>query len=299
MKGKTRNNNCLIIDGGGVRGLAAIEVLIEIEEKTGKSCVEIFSWMGGSSTGSLIVALLNLGYSAKDIKDIYMSEIPEIFKKKWYRNGIFFPKYDDSHFNKVLSTYIGATTLWAMKSNVLIPVYDYSDRKLRFFKSYESSWKKGISLTDVLRAACSAQTYFKPSMIKDNYCLDGANIVSNTTLAMMADMSEHHWQFNILSLGTGEFVRDSKVKDNGGGILFWAKRTVDTQMSEQPKYTDYISKRLMPSHGKYMRFNPIFKDVSTDMDDGRVENLNRICKETRSQLLNGSKEIINFVESIF
>ncbi len=44
----------LFLDGGGVKGLAQIEVLIQIEQTTGRRITELFDWMVGTSTGAII-----------------------------------------------------------------------------------------------------------------------------------------------------------------------------------------------------------------------------------------------------
>ena len=51
----------LSLDGGGLKGLILIEVLIHIEKLTGKKIVELFDWIVGSSTGGIIALALVYG----------------------------------------------------------------------------------------------------------------------------------------------------------------------------------------------------------------------------------------------
>ena len=44
----------LFLDGGGIRGLAEIEMLMEMERMTGKRIVDMFDWFVGTSTGGII-----------------------------------------------------------------------------------------------------------------------------------------------------------------------------------------------------------------------------------------------------
>lgn len=57
------SNGCkiLCLDGGGVRGLVQIEMLRQIEQKTGKRIVDLFEWIVGTSTGGIIALALVYG----------------------------------------------------------------------------------------------------------------------------------------------------------------------------------------------------------------------------------------------
>ena len=51
----------LCLDGGGLKGLILIEVLIYIEKLTGKKIVDLFDWIVGTSTGGIIALALVYG----------------------------------------------------------------------------------------------------------------------------------------------------------------------------------------------------------------------------------------------
>ena len=54
----------LFLDGGGMRGLAQIEFLVQLELATGRRITELFNWIVGTSTGALIA--LGLVYGKTD-----------------------------------------------------------------------------------------------------------------------------------------------------------------------------------------------------------------------------------------
>lgn len=51
----------LCLDGGGLKGLILIEVLIYIERLAGRKITELFDWIVGTSTGGIIALGLVYG----------------------------------------------------------------------------------------------------------------------------------------------------------------------------------------------------------------------------------------------
>ena len=51
----------LFLDGGGIRGLAQIEMLMEIERRTEQKIVDMFDWIVGTSTGGIVALGLVYG----------------------------------------------------------------------------------------------------------------------------------------------------------------------------------------------------------------------------------------------
>lgn len=51
----------LFLDAGGIRGLIQIEILEQIEKKTGRKITELFDWIIGTSTGAIVALGLVYG----------------------------------------------------------------------------------------------------------------------------------------------------------------------------------------------------------------------------------------------
>ena len=51
----------LFLDGGGIKGLAQIEIMRQIEEATGRKIIELFDWIVGSSIGGILALGLVYG----------------------------------------------------------------------------------------------------------------------------------------------------------------------------------------------------------------------------------------------
>lgn len=51
----------LFLDGGGIRGLVQIEILEQLEKRTGRKVTELFDWIVGTSTGAVVALSLVYG----------------------------------------------------------------------------------------------------------------------------------------------------------------------------------------------------------------------------------------------
>jgi patatin-like phospholipase len=77
----------LALDGGGIRGIFALEILAEIEtrlrERTGNArllLADHFDYMAGTSTGAIIAACLSWGMTVAEVQDLYISKALEMFR---------------------------------------------------------------------------------------------------------------------------------------------------------------------------------------------------------------------------
>jgi hypothetical protein len=63
MKFQKAGSRVLCLDGGGIKGLIQLEILSQLEIKTGRKVTEIFDWIVGTSTGGIIALGLVYGKS--------------------------------------------------------------------------------------------------------------------------------------------------------------------------------------------------------------------------------------------
>ncbi|HEX6185399.1 MAG TPA: patatin-like phospholipase family protein, partial [Pyrinomonadaceae bacterium] len=87
--GAPRPRRLLALDGGGIRGVLTLQVLIRMEEvlaeasgrgKDFRLC-DFFDYIGGTSTGAIIAAGLALGKSARWLSEFYKEVGPAMFEK--------------------------------------------------------------------------------------------------------------------------------------------------------------------------------------------------------------------------
>ena len=58
---QTSGSRVLFLDGGGIRGLVQIEIMMELEKRTGRKITELFDWIVGTSTGGIVALGLVYG----------------------------------------------------------------------------------------------------------------------------------------------------------------------------------------------------------------------------------------------
>lgn len=163
----------LSLSGGGVKGIAELVVLAEIEERTGKSISELFPIITGTSVGGLIAGLLTIPkeqgskepkYSSREALEIFKNAAPKIFKKHWYSGikQVFKHKYNNKALQEILEKELGYNRLSNSTSRLIIPVTDL-EREGREVKLFDSKdrYSSHIKTRDVLLATTAAPTYFK------------------------------------------------------------------------------------------------------------------------------------------
>src|SRR6266403_5046798 len=98
----------LALDGGGIRGVFALEVLARIEarlrEKTGNPkllLADHFDYMAGTSTGAIIATCLSWGMSVAEVQRLYINREIEIFRPApFYRR--FWNKFEAEAVTQML-----------------------------------------------------------------------------------------------------------------------------------------------------------------------------------------------------
>jgi patatin-like phospholipase/acyl hydrolase len=84
----------LAIDGGGIRGVLALEILREIEAifAGGHNAYVLandFDYIAGTSTGGIIAAGLSRGMRVSEIMDFYIRSGPKMFEKQWILKRVY------------------------------------------------------------------------------------------------------------------------------------------------------------------------------------------------------------------
>lgn len=298
----------LALDGGGIRGAITLGFLGEIEKVLAERHEKLnvmskeefrlhhyFDMIGGTSTGSIIAALLAIGgYTVPEIKDMYLKLGRKIFSdrngfnllgKQIYLNR----KYDGQPLKDELKAIfkdarlgddsnktgfcavtkrLDTCSTWPVTNN---PLAKYFSRN-RFF------------IRDIVRASTAAPTYFEPEVIdvgdgQDGIFVDGGMSMMNNPslqLFLIATLNgfnlkwkQGHDQLFIVSIGTGR--RDKKlIGEKYRDPKLWdiAKFAPDQLMSDAAESVELMMQFMGKSTGPLRKIDSEVGDLGGDAING-------------------------------
>jgi uncharacterized protein len=110
----SQQKRLLSIDGGGIRGIVALEVLArlesmlrtELEQDSSFRLADYFDFIAGTSTGAIIASCLSLGMAVQELQDLYRTSAALMFAKSGIRDRLWY-KYDATHLSEHLRATFG------------------------------------------------------------------------------------------------------------------------------------------------------------------------------------------------
>ncbi|XP_044200773.1 85/88 kDa calcium-independent phospholipase A2-like, partial [Thunnus albacares] len=78
--GKRKMERLLCLDGGGIKGLVLIQMLIALEREAGRPTRELFDWVAGTSTGGILALAIIHGKSMEYLRCLYFRMKEQVFK---------------------------------------------------------------------------------------------------------------------------------------------------------------------------------------------------------------------------
>lgn len=231
----------LSLDGGGIRGVISLEVLMHLEDLLRKQLgkddsfvlADYFDLIAGTSTGAIIGTLLSMGFSVSHIKEFYnecgksMFEPSHLLERfKW--------KYSDEAFSSKLKEVLGEdTTLGSNKLKTVLMVvmrnantdhpWMVTNNPTSKFNADPLHSHLHLPLWKLVRASAAAPAYFPPEEIKigehEFVFIDGG-ISSYNSPAFRAFITATaqpfglHWQTGknellVVSIGTGSVSHEN------------------------------------------------------------------------------------------
>ncbi|XP_054459946.1 85/88 kDa calcium-independent phospholipase A2 isoform X1 [Anoplopoma fimbria] len=77
---KSKMDRLLCLDGGGIKGLVLIQMLIALEREAGRPTRELFDWVAGTSTGGILALAIVHGKSMEYLRCLYFRMKEQVFK---------------------------------------------------------------------------------------------------------------------------------------------------------------------------------------------------------------------------
>jgi len=237
----TKPFRVLSLDGGGAKGFYTLGVLKEIEALVGCKLHEKFDLIFGTSTGSIIAALLALGKSVDEIHELYCRNVPKIMKKRKASQKTAALEelaqnvFGDAKFGDV-KTGIGiVTTKWMIEEPMIFKgsIAQAHGRQPSFSPGF------GCTIADAVVASCSAYPFFgKKVVVTDQKqmfeLIDGGYCANNPTLYAIADalvaMKQVRENVRVISIGVGSYP---PTKPPMYRKSFWTKRLPSVQLLQK------------------------------------------------------------------
>ncbi|HPL15908.1 MAG TPA: CBASS cGAMP-activated phospholipase [Spirochaetota bacterium] len=301
---KNKSFLILSIDGGGIRGIYPAYILKRIQDEYKISFNSHFDLIIGTSTGSIIAALLAVGISAVEITKFYENEGYKIFKKaKRSFMGFYKSKYDNLFFKSLLSEKLGNLTLGDItKTKLLIPSTDISNGTIHVLKSsYSKDFVRDnkVLLSEAILASCSAPLYFNPSFIDVYLLADGGLWANNPSLVGYTEaitrLNINPVNVKVFSIGTGigkKYYDPAKINMKWGFLNGWhGSKLIDMILNLQSINVDNTLELILKN--KYYRIN--FEENSElTLDD--ISIIPTLKSKADIDFTHNSKSVRSFLE---
>ena len=175
----------LALDGGGIRGVLTLQVLIRMEEilrgpsgqgKDFRLC-NFFDYIGGTSTGAIIAAGLAIGMSAQELSDFYIATGPKMFEKAFILERLRNLYKKEPLTEELKKTYGPRTDLAStrLKSLLLVVTRNVttdspwpisSNPFARYNHPARPDNNRQIPLWQLVRASTAAPVFFPPEILQ-------------------------------------------------------------------------------------------------------------------------------------
>ncbi|XP_078539935.1 85/88 kDa calcium-independent phospholipase A2 isoform X3 [Lissotriton helveticus] len=198
--GLRRCDRVLCLDGGGIRGLVLIQLLLAIEQAAGRPVRELFDWISGTSTGGILALAIVHGKSMEYLRCLYFRMKDEVFKGS--------RPYESAPLEEFLKREFGEDTKMTdvRRPRVMVTgvLADRHPAELHLFRNYDPPqtgkdppYQRVATFQPITapehqlvwraaRSSGAAPTYFRPN----GRFLDGGLLANNPTLDSLVEIHE-------------------------------------------------------------------------------------------------------------
>lgn len=275
----------LSLDGGGAKGFYTLGVLKEIEAIVSQPLCNSFDLIFGTSTGSIIAALLGLGFSVDEIHAAYREYVP-IVMKQWHASSrsralkrLAKNIFGDRGFDQ-FKTRVGiVATRWQLEKPMIFKsdVSQAHGRRGTFVPGF------GCTVADAVIASCSAYPFFKRPTIRTSAgdqieVMDGGYCANNPTLYAIADaliaLQKSRTDVRVVSIGVGSYPEPRHWRYWLTRLFFLARllqKTLNVNTESMEQLRSVLFKDVWT-----IRINDTFEqpEMATDLLESDLDKLN-------------------------
>ncbi|KAF6086595.1 patatin like phospholipase domain containing 8 [Phyllostomus discolor] len=296
---KGRGIRILTIDGGGTRGLVALQTLRKLVELTQKPVHQLFDYICGVSTGAILAFMLGLFHMPLDeCEELYRKLGTDVFsqnvivgtvKMSW--SHAF---YDSQTWENILKDRMGSSLMIETARNPTCPkvaaVSTIVNRgitpKAFVFRNYghfpgvNSHYLGGCQykMWQAIRASSAAPGYFAEYALGNDLHQDGGLLLNNPSALAMHEC-KCLWPDAplecIVSLGTGRY--ESDVRNTMTYTSLKTKLSNVINSATDTEEVHVMLDGLLPPD-TYFRFNPVMCE-NIPLDESRNEKLDQLQLE--------------------
>lgn len=125
----------LCLDGGGIRGLVLVQMLLEVEKLSRTPIIHMFDWIAGTSTGGILALGLGCGKTMRQCMGLYLRMKEQCF--------VGSRPYNSEYFEAILKDNLGEFNVMTdIKHPKIMVTGVMADRKpvdLHLFRNYTSA----------------------------------------------------------------------------------------------------------------------------------------------------------------
>jgi patatin-like phospholipase/acyl hydrolase len=299
----------LSLDGGGAKGFYTLGTLREIEAMVGGRLYEWFDLIFGTSTGSIIAAMLALGMSVSEIIALYQENVPKVMKNKDPDGrsaalaDLAATVFGDAMFTNVKTSVGIVTTKWVLEKPMIFKTHvgQAHGMKASFVPGF------GVKVGDAVQASCSAYPYFNRKTVVTSSgdsveLIDGGFCANNPTLYAIADaivaLGAAAENVRVVSLGCGTYPPRPV---NWWTADYWKQKTPGVQLLQKTLEINTQSmeqlRSLIYKHIQTVRISQSFSEpaMATDLFEHDLGKLNVLTQRGSQSFAEHEKALQAFL----
>ncbi|MED6232537.1 hypothetical protein ATANTOWER_031973 [Ataeniobius toweri] len=296
---KGRGIRVLAIDGGGTRGMLALQTLHKLQDLTGKRIHQLFDYICGVSTGAILAFMLGIfQIPLEECEDMYRKLGSDIFKQNvivgTVKMGWSHAFYDSEMWESILKERMGEGRMIesardphcpkvAAVSTIVnrgLPLKAFVFRNYRFMPGVRSHYLGDCKqkMWQAIRASSAAPGYFQEFVLGKDLHQDGGLLINNPT-ALAIHECKCLWPNTplqcVLSLGTGRYETVGKNSTSYTSLKTKLTHVISSATDTEEVHT--MLDALLPPD-TYFRFNPYMSE-DVPLNENRQEKLNLLKGE--------------------